>query len=170
MDVILRALFIGTAFALLLAVIWRYAVSSGLPISAYPAMLSIVAVLLIVGFVHEVLHVIAFPNFGFGDCILGIEPRAGGMYAIYAKPMSRNRFVVSALMPALVISLVPLALGLTGISVPVFLQWASVANGLASGGDLLVVAQLLRHVDSDAIVLESQHVLYTQMPSRHRAT
>lgn len=164
MPVTLRAIGIGLVVAAALALAWRLLVPDGLPLEARPARLSIVLAFLIPTIGHELCHLLLFPRLGLLNTTLGFWPKMGALYVQYMRPVTRSRFIVATLSPTILICLVPLLLGISGVAVPPYLQWASVLNGVAGGADLLAVVQLLRHTSARAVVLDSNHALFHREP------
>jgi Putative zincin peptidase len=156
----LRAVGIGLAFAATLAIAWHSLVPQGLSYDASPALLSMVLVFLITTVGHEICHLLPFPRLGFGNAVLGLWLQVGGLYIQYLQPVTRSRFIVVLLSPAVIISVVPLIAGICGVAVPEFLTWASILNGVGASADLLAVVQLLRHSNKGALLLDSNQMLY----------
>jgi hypothetical protein len=156
----LRAIGIGLALAALLAVAWRVLVPDGLPLEARPALSSVVLVFLLATVVHEFFHLIAFPGLGIRHGMVGVWPQMGALYVQYLLPVTRKRFIAATLAPTLAICMAPTVLGLSGVAVPAFIQWATVLNAVAVGGDLLAVAVLLRKTTAASLVLDSNHALF----------
>lgn len=164
MPVTLKAVGIGLAMAAVVALAWRLLVPEGLPLEAQPAKLSIVLAFLIPTIGHELCHLLLFPRLGLLDATVGVWPKMGALYVQYMQPVTRSRFIVATLAPTMLICLAPLLLGLWGMEVPPYLQWASVLNGVAVGADLLAVVQLLRHSSAKTLVLDSNHALFLRKP------
>lgn len=164
MPVTLRAIGIGLVVAAALALAWRLLVPDGLALEARPARLSIVLAFLIPTIGHELCHLLLFPRLGFTNTTVGLWPKMGALYVQYMQPVTRSRFIVATLSPTILICLVPLLLGIGGVAVPPYLQWASVLNGVAGGADTLAVALLLRHASATALVLDSNHALFQREP------
>jgi Putative zincin peptidase len=156
----LRAIGIGLLLAVLLAAAWYVLVPNGLPVNGSPPASSMILVFLIVTVVHELCHLALFPRFGLRHSIVGLWPQMGAVFVQYLQPVSRARFIAATLAPTIVICALPLALGIAGLPIPAFLQWASVLNGLAVGADLLAVVVLLRHTSARHLVLDSNHALF----------
>lgn len=104
--------------------------------------------------VHEGIHALAWSAFGrlplrrirFGFHVATLTP-----YAHALDPMPARAYRLGALMPALVLGVVPFAVGTAlGSLLPALYGMIFV---FAAGGDLLVL-WLLRHVDARALVLD----------------
>jgi len=158
----LRMLLVGLLSALLTYSLWVSFVPVSLPISWPPIVLSVLVVATLI-VVHEVLHILAFPNGGFGNTVAGFWPAKGAAYVGYTLPIPRNRFILATLTPLIVLSAGTLAAAILGLRVPVAFQWASVLNAFGSGADLVAVYLLTRQSSSYAVVLGSGQRLYTRV-------
>ena len=157
----LRMLSVGLACMLIAIGLWTALVPGSLPI-AWPSVKSTLLVLFVLVVVHEALHLLAFPGAGVGNAVAGIWPAKGAAYVQYTLPAHRRRFVLATLTPVSVLSVGVLVAALSGVQVPVALQWASVLNAFGSGADLLVVYSLMQQSSPSALVLESAQKLYTR--------
>lgn len=157
-----RVLAVGVLSALLTYALWVTFVPGSLPIVWPPIVLSMFVVAALM-FVHEVLHILAFPGGGFGNTVAGFWPAKGAAYVGYILPIARNRFILATLTPLTVLSAGMLVVAVLGLRVPVSLQWASVLNAFGSGADLVAVFLLARHSSSSAVVLGSGQRLYTRV-------
>ena len=110
---------------------------------------------------HELLHAALHPGYGLTQrTVIGWWPERGMFYAHYHGELSRNRLIMLALMPFLVITVLPLALA-------AILQWTlpwtagiSILNALLSCADLFVAALLLRQLPGTAILRNRGWVSY----------
>lgn len=101
--------------------------------------------------VHELLHALAYPKFGFtSDVLIGIWPTKLLFYAVSLGIVSRTRMLVVYLLPLLVLSVLPLVICLVlGISSN-FLAVISVVNGMLASGDVAIVGMILWQIPADA--------------------
>ena len=157
----LRMLAVGLTCALVTFGLWAALVPGSLPVG-WPSVASTLVVVVILPVVHEVLHLLAFPSCGFGNAVAGFWPAKGAAYVGYTLPISRNRFILATLTPVTVLSAGVLLAAVSGLHIPVALQWASVLNAFGSGADLFVVYLLIRQSSASAIVLGSGKQLYTR--------
>jgi hypothetical protein len=102
---------------------------------------------------HEFCHAFGTPRFGFSrDTIIGAWPRKLLFYAGYLQELSRNRYLLYAVMPFLVLTVAPLlvamARGGTSWGWPVL----SVLNALFSGGDLVIISIILAQIPGRAVI------------------
>ena len=160
MPVTLRTVGMGLALAVVLAIAWRLLVQDALSIEGRPAAWSVTQVFLICTVGHELCHLLFFPRLGLQHTAVGVWLQMGALFVQHLRPMKRNRLILAVLAPTILICLLPLAAGIWGFNVPPTLQWASVANGVAVGADLLAVTQMLRHVPAESLVLDSNQALF----------
>jgi hypothetical protein len=155
----LVAVAVGLGVCLLVALAWKLLAFPSLPVGrARVGELLAAALVIVVG--HELLHLAAFPGAGRRDAIAGLWPQRFAAFVQYLRPTSRNRFVVMAVTPFVVITLLPLAAAAGGLQVAPYIQWISVINGFGAGADLVAGYLLLRHVHGSDQILESNHTLY----------
>lgn len=163
----LKAVAIGLTAAAALALTWYLLVPDSLPLEAQPAWLSIVLAFLIPTLGHELCHLMLFPRLGFLNATVGLWPQMGALYVQYMQPVTRSRFIVATLSPTILICLVPLLLGILGVAIPAYVQWATIINGVAVGSDLLAVVQLMRFGSATALVLDSNQALFLREPENN---
>lgn len=102
--------------------------------------------------VHELLHATCWAVGGEGKYVhFGIAPRKMMVYAHYSAPLSARVYRIGALMPAIVMGILP---GLAGIvsGKGALAGWGALMLGFAAG-DLLVVWSI-RGVESRATILD----------------
>ncbi len=116
-------------------------------------------VLLVVGaflallLAHEGLHLLAHPGSGrTANSILGVWPSRGVFYAYYDGEISRNRFLLMAALPFLVLSVGPVALFWVVAKVHLWLASVALLNSIASCFDLLIIAICISQVPSRAVL------------------
>lgn len=106
--------------------------------------------------VHELLHAAVFPGWLFGDkSVIGIWASKLMFYAHYCGPLSRDRFLLVFAMPFLVISVLPLAIALTGLmppSIASIAAWFSFWNATFACGDAVGFFLIFAQVPSHAFV------------------
>jgi hypothetical protein len=123
-----------------------------------PARVFGVLLLVAIGFltllvVHEGLHVLAHPGNGrTPNSVVGVWPSRGVFYAHYEGEISRNRLVLMAALPFLLLSVAPVALFWVVGRVYLWLAAVALVNGLASCFDLLVIAICLAQVPARAVL------------------
>ncbi|RPJ27104.1 MAG: DUF3267 domain-containing protein [Chloroflexi bacterium] len=109
--------------------------------------------------VHELLHALMHPHWGRSpNTILGLWLSKGLGYAHYEGEMSRNRYVLAALVPYLILGLLPLGiLALPGTAlwpagVVLTLVFLSLPGSVLACGDMVVIGLLLFQIPGAAIV------------------
>ena len=106
---------------------------------------------LIVG--HEMVHLVALPKCGLTSAtVVGFWPQKVTPYVSHEGELSRNRYVLIGLMPLLLLSVVPLLIGLLFASMPLWLVVLSIINGFISAGDIINVILLVSQTPRSAIV------------------
>lgn len=106
--------------------------------------------------VHELLHAIGFKGGIASDqVVLGFNPKACGFYAHYGGQMSRNRYVIIAALPLLVLTIIPLAIVVVLQLDYVRLTEIAIANGLASAGDVLSMLIVVGQVPRQSVLINS---------------
>jgi hypothetical protein len=113
----------------------------------------LVAVFVLIWPIHELLHVLAFPDFGFSSkTVVGFLPTKVLFFALFEGEVSRNRFLVAGAAPVIVLTVVPLlAAAVFRLDHPL-LAFVSVANALVSAIDLVAIGILLVRVPSRAVL------------------
>lgn len=103
--------------------------------------------------IHEGVHLIAHPGYGLSkDSVVGIWPARGVAYAHYDGEIGRNRFIVMAALPFVVLSLLPVALFWATGRVNLWLAFLALFNGIGSAFDLVVIAICLRQIPSNGVL------------------
>jgi hypothetical protein len=157
---LLLALGLGICTSLLIASIWMMHYPKSLPLGS-PSWIEFTLTLFTLAIGHEALHLLGFPKFGFDSkTIIGFWPEFGSPYVQYLSPMQRNRFLLSTILPFLVLTLLPLFL-LTGSSkLTAYLSWISVLNSVGAGSDLLIFMKVAMQVPKDSYIMESHDSVY----------
>ena len=118
-------------------------------------------VLLIV--VHELLHGLTWSLFSehhFKDIDFGFMKEYLTPYCTCALPLSKGYYILGALMPCIVLGIIPAALGILLGSCLWF--WIGIIMILSAGGDLMIVWKVLRFKKQP----ESQEVLIYDHPTQ----
>ncbi len=114
-----------------------------------------IALVLILGIipVHEVLHLLCFPNLGLNkETFIGFWPKMFVPYVYYDDALPRNRFILISACPFIIISIIPLLGSMFTHDLHPLIVAVSYLNGLFCGVDLMGVCLLIRQVPSDAQV------------------
>ncbi len=128
------------------ASIWTLLMAASLP--------SLLVAVVLGCFAHELLHAFGFVAIGranYSDVSFGMNWKALSPYAHCSAPLSATAYRVAALLPALVLGLIPMAIGFAINSVWLIL-FATVMIILAVG-DFMII-WLIRSVPGNASVLD----------------
>ena len=119
---------------------------------------ALLVALVVLTFVHECIHgatwAIFAPNH-LKDVELGFMKEYLTPYCTCCAALERGPYIAGALMPLIVLGLIPLALGIAFGWPAVF--WAGVLMTLAAGGDVMIVLRLLRYRTHAAEVVYMDH-------------
>lgn len=106
---------------------------------------------LIVG--HEMVHLVALPRCGLTSAtVVGFWPQKVTPYVSHEGELSRNRYLIVGLMPLLLLSVVPLLVGLLFAWMPLWLVVLSIINGFVSAGDIINAIVLVSQTPRSAMV------------------
>ena len=123
--------------------------------SVVSSLTPLVALLMLVG-IHELLHAVSAPGFGFSShTIIGFWPSRGMFYAHYDGDMTAKRFLLVLIMPLIVISVLPLLLAVVFEWGHRTIAFLGVLNALCSCVDVFGVVLLLLQVPLHARVRNS---------------
>lgn len=96
---------------------------------------------------HELLHAVGHPGLGLRkESVLGFYWQQFSPYAHYMGTQSCLRLIMGALLPLMVLTLVPLAVALSGGPWHSYGALLSIINGVLAAGDVLVVASFAQAV------------------------
>lgn len=144
---------ICTAFVMSLILIQLNSMS--LPIGT-PSLSEIISVIAILTIGHEALHLLGFPSFGLNsNTVFGIWPQFGSPYVQYILPMTRNRFLLSSILPFIFLTLLPIFLIALGIGSTPHLSWISVLNSIGVGSDIFIFFKIFSSAPSNSCVVEN---------------
>ena len=162
------ALVLGVTFLFL----WQTLVPLA-PLSMAEGFKTLFAILIILSFpvlicAHEVLHTLPHPGWGLHqETIIGAWPKTMLFYAHYDGALQRNTYLLVFAMPLLVISVLPLILGLLGLLPPTLASiaaWFSIWNALFACGDVLGFFLILIQVPAGAIIQNKGWRSYWKFP------
>jgi hypothetical protein len=109
--------------------------------------------------VHELLHAVVFPRFGFtAETIVGVWPSRLLFYAAHTGALSKGRYLLVFAMPLLVLSVLPVVfLALVrplpfGPSITSVLVFLSILNAAAGSGDVIGFFLVLLQIPNRAQV------------------
>ena len=103
--------------------------------------------------VHELAHAVTLPGGGLNAATtLGFWPKTLTPYVSYEGELPRNRHILAGLTPFLVLSVVPIIIGLRFSVAPPWAAALGVINAFGASGDLVGVGLLAFQVPSSALV------------------
>ena len=156
---ILCSIGIGVTAAIAMAIIWIYLYPESLSFGS-PSWNEFFISTAVLTFGHEILHLFGLPKAGFGSSTtFGIWPKLCSPYVQHTVPMSRDRFILAAALPFLVLTIVPLLLAEYKAYID-YLSWISVLNSIGAGHDLLLCFVAVFNLPAKAQVLESDKFIY----------
>lgn len=124
-------------------------------------MIIFVIALLLLIVVHELIHGITwsiFTEHHFGDIEFGFMMEYLTPYCTCKSPLSKGKYIIGALMPLIILGIIPAAAGiLTG---SMFWLLMGIIMILSAGGDILIVANIMKYKSS------SEDVLYLDHPTQ----
>ena len=125
-----------------------------------PLLLTGFAIAMLVIPIHELVHALFHPGFGFSDkTIIGAWLTKGLFYAGYQDEMTRNRYLIVFVAPFIALSLIPIAIlafsqNLSFISPDLRIALAafSLLAGVGAAGDFVSFFLLISQVPNSAMV------------------
>jgi hypothetical protein len=103
--------------------------------------------------VHELCHALACPRWGMtGDTVIGAWPSKLLFYAGHLREVSRDRYLVTCLMPFLMLTLLPLCLGVFIGNMSALWAIFSTTNALVCGGDAIILLLVTTQVPKHAVL------------------
>lgn len=136
--------------------------SMAVPLVPQRALLLAVLILMLI-VVHELIHGITWSLFTerhFKDIEFGFMKEYLTPYCTCLVPLSKKHYILGALMPGLLLGLIPTALGILLGSPLLF--WTGIVMLLSAGGDLMIVMKLLTFKKQN----ESTEVLIYDHPTQ----
>ena len=111
--------------------------------------------------VHELIHGVSwaiFTEHHFGDIAFGFMKQYLTPYCACAVPLSKGQYIFGALMPLLLVGIMPMIIGILSGSVFWLLIGAALTAG--AGGDIQIVGNILRYKS------EADDILYIDHPTQ----
>ena len=111
--------------------------------------------------VHELIHGItwaAFTQNHFKDIEFGIMKEYLTPYCTCKSPLSKGKYIIGALMPLIILGIIPMAAGIAAGSM--FLLLLGIIMTISAGGDILIVQTILKYKS------RSEDVLYLDHPTQ----
>ncbi len=121
----------------------------------FPLLSLLLAILIVV---HELIHGIswaAFTEHHFGDIEFGFMKQYLTPYCACKAPLSRGQYITGALMPLLILGIIPLIAGIAAGSLPFLLIGIVMTD--AAAGDIMIGWNILRYESSAATVVYIDH-------------
>jgi hypothetical protein len=116
--------------------------------------------------VHELLHAVVHPDFGMTrKTVLAVWPSHLLCYTYYDGPRSRERLLIGMVMPLLVITFLPLVIGIVSGHASVIIAFVSSLNALGAAVDIFGIGLLLWQVPSCANVMNQGRQTYWSQPA-----
>ncbi len=110
-------------------------------------LLFVVFIILVV--VHELIHGISWSFFSehhFKDIEFGFMKESLTPYCTCKAPLSRKPYIFGALMPLVVLGIIPMIIGI--VSGSLFMLILGILMTVSAGGDIMLVLSILRHKSS----------------------
>ncbi len=120
----------------------------------------VIAILLLV-VVHELIHGITwsvFTEHHFGDIEFGFMKEYLTPYCTCKCPLSKGKYIIGALMPLIILGIIPMAAGIMMGSM--VLLMIGIVMVLSAGGDILIVINIMKYK------ARSEDVLYLDHPTQ----
>jgi hypothetical protein len=119
------------------------------PVTALLSLLAVGALIL----AHELAHAAALPAGGLtAATTLGFWPKTATPYVCYEGELSRTRQIVVGISPFLILSVVPIIVGLCFSVAPFWLVALSAVNAFGASGDLIGAGLIALQVPASGIV------------------
>jgi hypothetical protein len=153
----LMATVVGILVAILTLMAWEAIATNAKALTTLPTespLIFFLVGLVSVVVVHEFVHATGYPRFGLNDeTLIAFWPSKVTCYVFYSGTLSRDRWLLTYVLPFLVLSMLPLAICSVFGVVLLELMFISVVNAFCCGGDLFIVGQLImRQVPRKAVM------------------
>ena len=140
---------------------WRNPISLLMPTSQGSLLFIVLFVVLIV--VHELIHGLTWSVYAehhFKDIEFGFMKELLTPYCTCTTPLPKKHYILGALMPCIVLGIIPTAIGiLIGSSL---LFWIGIVMILSAGGDIMIVWKVMKFKGQD----ESKEILIYDHPTQ----
>ena len=108
--------------------------------------------------IHEFIHGLTWSRFtdrGLGDVEFGFIKQYLTPYCTCCKPLSKGSYITGALMPGIVLGIIPTVVAICIGSI--WLLYFGMIMAISAGGDVMIVAKLLRYKTTAGEVLFYDH-------------
>ena len=140
---------------------WRNPISLLMPTSHGSLLFIVLFVVLIV--VHELIHGLTWSMFSehhFKDIEFGFIKELLTPYCTCTTPLPKKHYILGALMPCIILGIIPTAIGiLIGSSL---LFWIGIVMILSAGGDIMIVWKVMKFKKQD----ESKEIFIYDHPTQ----
>ena len=140
---------------------WRNPISLLMPTSQGSLLFIVLFVVLIV--VHELIHGLTWSMFSehhFKDIEFGFMKEFLTPYCTCTTPLPKKHYILGALMPCIVLGIIPTAIGILLGSHLLF--WIGIVMILSAGGDIMIVWKVMKFKKQD----ESKEILIYDHPTQ----
>ena len=140
---------------------WRNPISLLMPTSQGSLLFIVLFVVLIV--VHELIHGLTWSMFSehhFKDIEFGFMKELLTPYCTCTTPLPKKHYILGALMPCIVLGIIPTAIGILLGSHLLF--WIGIVMILSAGGDIMIVWKVMKFKKQD----ESKEILIYDHPTQ----
>ena len=124
--------------------VWKNPIELLMPTPHGSLLFIVLFVVLVVA--HELIHGLTWSLFSeqhFKDIEFGFMKEYLTPYCTCLVPMSKSHYILGALMPCIILGILPTALGILLGSHLLF--WIGIVMILSAGGDIMIVAKVLAH-------------------------
>ena len=124
-------------------------------------MLLIVLAMLVLIVVHELIHGVTWALFAdhhFGDIEFGFMKEYLTPYCTCKCPLTKGKYIIGALMPLLILGLLPMAVGI-GIG-SFFWLLLGIIMTVSAGGDIMIVMMIMKYKS------QAEDILYLDHPTQ----
>ena len=140
---------------------WRNPISLLMPTSQGSLLFIVLFVVLIV--VHELIHGLTWSMFSehhFKDIEFGFMKELLTPYCTCTTPLPKKHYILGALMPCIVLGIIPTAIGILLGSHLLF--WIGIVMILSAGGDIMIVWKVMKFKKQD----ESKEIFIYDHPTQ----
>ncbi len=119
---------------------------------------AVIAVMLLMIVVHELIHGLTWAYFTehhFKDIEFGFMKQYLTPYCACCTPLTKNQYIIGALMPMIVLGIIPMIIGILAGSLPILLLGIIMTD--AASGDILIVWNILRYRSDAASIVYIDH-------------
>jgi hypothetical protein len=148
------------------AVAAAHGIDANVPVAVTPSSLLVsVAAAMALAVVHELLHAAVLPRCGLtSGTIVGFWPRKLAPYVAYQGELPRYRFILLGLMPLLLLSGLPVVVGMLCAWMPWRVALLGAVNAFISSGDLINTVLLVWQTPPSAIVRNKRLETWWRLP------